>query len=93
MSGKPRKLTEGQLARAQALAHAGYRLKDVAARFGVTPSQLNRYGVRARPTPAEEKEAPGRQRLGHDGNRPEPAPRPPSAPCAPFLQHPPQRST
>ena len=70
MSGKPRKLSGGQLARAQALADAGYRLKDVAARFGVTPSQLNRYGVRARPAPAGEKEAPGRERLGRGGSLP-----------------------
>ena len=69
MSGKPRKLTGEQIERAQVLADAGYRLKDVAARFGVTPSQLNRYGVRARPTPEEEK-APGRERMGRGGGLP-----------------------
>ena len=67
MPGKPRRLTGEQLARAQALVDAGYRLKDVAARFGMAPSQLNRYGVRARPgTP--EKKAPGRERMGHGGS-------------------------
>ena len=64
MPGKPKKLTSVHLARAHALVDAGYRLKDVAARFGVTPSQLNRYGVRARPRSAEEKKAPGRERMG-----------------------------
>lgn len=62
MPGKQRKLTDGQLARAQALVDEGYRLKDVAARFGVTAAQLNRYGVRVRPAPAEKGEAPGRER-------------------------------
>ena len=64
MAGKPRKLSEWQLARAQVLADAGYGLQDVAARFGVTPSQLNRYGVRVRPAPAEEEnKAPKLERV------------------------------
>ena len=67
MPGKPNKLPPEHLARAQALVDAGYRLKDVAARFGVTPSQLNRYGVRARPRQAEEK-VPGRARTGRGGS-------------------------
>ena len=49
MSGKPQKLTREQLARAQVLVDGGYKVKDVAARFGVNTSQLNRYGVRRRP--------------------------------------------
>ena len=64
MPGKPKRLRPEHLARAQALVDSGYRLKDVAARFGVAPSQLNRYGVRARPRPAEEEKAPGRERTG-----------------------------
>jgi transposase-like protein len=67
MSGKPKKLPPEHLARAQALVDAGYRLKDVAARFGVASSQLNRYGIRVRPTPAEEKKEPVRQRRGRGG--------------------------
>ena len=66
MPGKPQKLPPEHLARAQALVDAGYRLKDVAARFGVTPSQLNRYGVRARPAGGEKKE-PERQGRGRGG--------------------------
>jgi hypothetical protein len=36
----------------------------MAARFGVTPSLLNLYGVRARPAPVEEKKAPKHERMG-----------------------------
>jgi hypothetical protein len=55
MPGKPKKLTREQLARAQALVDAGYKVQDVAARFGVKTSQLNRYGVRRRPAHARKE--------------------------------------
>lgn len=57
VSGKPKKLSDEQVERAQRLVDDGYRLKDVAARFGVTSAQLNRYGVKRRPTYAKREES------------------------------------
>ncbi|MFL6336299.1 MAG: helix-turn-helix domain-containing protein [Pyrinomonadaceae bacterium] len=62
--GKPKRLTDEQLAHAQRLVDDGYRLKDVAARFGVTASQLNRYGVR---WPSREGEEPAARGAGERG--------------------------
>ena len=53
--GKPKRLIREQVERAQRLVDLGYKLKDVAARFGVAAAQLNRYGVRRRPSGAKEK--------------------------------------
>lgn len=56
MPGKPRRLTDDQLERAQRLVDDGYSPKGVAERFGMTTSQLNHYGVKRRhPAPAREE--------------------------------------
>jgi transposase-like protein len=46
MPGKKRLLTPEQIERARQLVEAGYRIGDVARRFGVKTDRLVAYGIR-----------------------------------------------